>query len=122
MENLFTTLKPFNNLLTLGITLSCTTDIWEGPREIQRPLSHSPYPPGAHSSERREENRSSYSRGQWNHRWAGGKRQAPLEMKGEMEDGFLELIFKLDLEEPMLLRRKDMRRAEKYCMTDNINV
>lgn len=31
-----------------------------------------------------------------------------------MEDGFLELIFKLDLEEPMLLRRKDMRRAEKY--------
>ena len=44
----------------------------------------------------------------------GGKRQALLEMKGEMEDGFLELIFKLDLEEPMLLRRKDMPRAEKY--------
>lgn len=57
MENLFTTLKPFNNLLTLGITLSCMTDIWEGPRGIQRPLSHSPYPPGAHSSERREENK-----------------------------------------------------------------
>lgn len=45
----------------------------------------------------------------------GGKRQALLEMRGEMEDSFLmELIFKLDLEEPMLLRRKDMRRAEKY--------
>ena len=64
--NSFTTPKPFNNLLTLGITLSCMTYIWEGPSGVQRPLSHSPYPPGAHSSERREENRSSYSRGQWN--------------------------------------------------------
>ena len=71
LENSFTTPKPFNNLLTLGITLSCMTYIWEGPSGVQRPPSHSPYPPGAHSSERREENRSSYSRGQWNHRWAG---------------------------------------------------
>lgn len=39
-----------------------------------------------------------------------------------MEDGFLmELIFKLDLEELMLLRRKDMRRAESTQMTDSIN-
>ena len=79
---------------------------------MQRPRSHSPTLPGPPVQRGERKTGAPRAEASGTTGGQGGKRQSLLEMKGEMEDGFLvELIFTLDPEELMLLRRKDMRRA-----------